>query len=203
MSSAGSVTCWIGQLQAGEQAAFQQLWEIYFHRLVALARKRLQGAPRAVADEEDVALSAFHSFFRCAREGRFPQLLDRHDLWQLLVLIAARKAAKQVQHERRQRRGAGNVHHASALAGGDGSENGPLFADLIGREPEAALAAQLVEDYQRLLDGLGDDGLRSIAVWKLEGYTNAEIAAKLDRSLATIERKLGLIRDAWEKEVTP
>jgi DNA-directed RNA polymerase specialized sigma24 family protein len=203
MSSVGSVTYWISQLQAGEQAAFQELWERYSQRLVGLARKRLRGAPCAAADEEDVALSAFDSFFRRAQEGHFPQLLDRNDLWQLLVLIAGRKASKLTKHERRQRRGGGRVHHASALVGGDGSANGPLFADMISREPDPALAAQLVEEYQRLLDELGDDALRSIAELKLEGYTNEEIAAQLGRSLATVERKLRLIRDAWAKEVTP
>jgi DNA-directed RNA polymerase specialized sigma24 family protein len=203
MSGTGSVTHWICRLQAGEQVAFQKLWERYFRRLVGLVRKRLQGAPRCAADEEDVVLSAFDSFFRRAREGRFPQLLDRNDLWQLLVLIAGRKASNLAQHERREKRGGGRVCHASALLSGDGSEQGPLFADLIGREPEAAVAAQVAEDYERLLDGLGDDALRSIAVWKLEGYTNEEIAAKLGRAPATVERKLRLIRDAWAKEVTP
>jgi DNA-directed RNA polymerase specialized sigma24 family protein len=203
MSGAGSVTHWIRRLQAGEQEAFQNLWERYVRRLVGLARKRLRGAPRGAADEEDVVLSAFDSFFCRAQEGRFPKLLDRNDLWQLLVLIASRKASNLAQHERRQRRGGGRVHHASALPGGDESGGGLLFADLIGREPEPAVAAQVVEEYERLLDGLGDDELRSVAVWKLEGYTNDEIAAQLGRAPATVERKLRLIRDAWSKEVTP
>jgi DNA-directed RNA polymerase specialized sigma24 family protein len=201
VSGAGSVTHWIRSLEAGDQAACQKLWEGYFRRLVGLARHRLRGAPRYAADEEDVALSAFDSFFRRAREGRFPRLHDRHDLWQLLVLIAGRKAADLAQHERRQKRGGGQVLPASALPGAAGSEAGALFADLIGREPEPALAAQVAEEYARLLDGLGDGDLRSVAVWKLEGYTNAEIAAKLNRAPATVERKLRLIRDAWAKEV--
>jgi hypothetical protein len=94
VSDAGSVTHWIRRLEAGDQAACQKLWEAYFGRLVGLVRKQLQGAPRSAADEEDVALSAFDSFFRQAQEGRFPRLLDRNDLWQLLVLIAVRKAAR-------------------------------------------------------------------------------------------------------------
>jgi len=65
------------------------------------------------------------------------------------------------------------------------------------------VAAQVVEEYERLLGGLGDDVLRSVAVWKLEGYTVKEIAAKLGRSPATVERKLRLIRDTWEKEAAP
>jgi DNA-directed RNA polymerase specialized sigma24 family protein len=203
VSDAGSVTHWIRRLEAGEQAACQKLWDAYFRRLVGLVGKRLRGIPRSAADEEDVALSAFASVFRQAREGRFPRLLDRNDLWQLLVLIAGRKAANLARNECRGRRGGGKVRHASALPGGDGSEEGAFFADLIGREPEPAVAAQVVEEYERLLHGLGNDVLRSVAVWKLEGYTNPEIAAQLGRAPATVERKLRLIRDAWAKEVSP
>jgi DNA-directed RNA polymerase specialized sigma24 family protein len=203
MSDAGSVSHWLRQLPAGDHAAFQKLWERYVRRLLGLVRKRLQGAPRAAADEEDVVLSAFDSFFRRAQQERFAKLLDRHDLWQLLVFIAGRKATQLAQQERRQRRGGGRVRHASALVAGDGSAGGPLFADLIGREPEAAMAAQVVENYERLLGELGDDALRSIAVWKLEGFTNEEIAATLGRAVATVERKLARIRRLWEKELIP
>jgi DNA-directed RNA polymerase specialized sigma24 family protein len=203
VDAAGSVTYWIHQLKAGDQVAFQKLWEGYFRRLVGLARKRLRGAPCPTGDEEDVALSAFNSFFRRAREGHFPQLIDRNDLWQLLVLIAVRKASNLAKHERRQKRGGGKVRGVSALPGGNGSEQAASpFADLISREPEPAFAAHVAEEYERLLELLGDAGLRSVAVWKLEGWTNEEIAAKLGRSSATVERKLRLIRDAWEKEIT-
>ena len=58
----GSVTRWLGPLKAGDPAAVQQLWEHYFHQLVDLARAKLQNAPRRIADEEDIALSAFNSF---------------------------------------------------------------------------------------------------------------------------------------------
>src|SRR5262249_60097000 len=85
MPSEGSVTRVLGQLQAGDRAAVEQLWQRYFHRLVRLARSRLPGAVRRVVDGEDVALSAFASFCRCAEQGRFPQLLDRDGLWRLLV----------------------------------------------------------------------------------------------------------------------
>jgi hypothetical protein len=34
----------------------------------------------------------------------------------------------------------------------------------------------------------------------MEGYTNDELAAKVGRSRATVERKLGLIRSFWENE---
>src|SRR5205823_10863614 len=92
MSSAGSVTFWIDRLRAGDARAAEKLWERYFRRLVGLARQKLRHTPRGAADEEDVAVSAFDSFFRGAAAGRFPQLHDRDDLWQLLIAITAHKA---------------------------------------------------------------------------------------------------------------
>src|SRR5262245_52572189 len=84
-SDEGSVTRWLGRLQQADPAAAQRLWERYFPQLVRLAHQKLRGAPQAVADEEDVALSAFDSFCRNAERGRFPELLDRDGLWRLLV----------------------------------------------------------------------------------------------------------------------
>ena len=80
MSSPGSVTYWIDRLKAGDPAAARKLWERYFHRLVSLARKKLQNTPRRAVDEEDVAQSAFASFWRRAQQGQFPQLEDRNEL---------------------------------------------------------------------------------------------------------------------------
>src|SRR5829696_1409471 len=109
MAPQGSVTGWLGRLQAGDSAAVQQLWERYFRRLVGLARQRLRGGPRRAADEEDVALSAFESFCRHAERGRFPGLLDRDGLWRLLVVLTTRKAAHLVRDEGRRKRGGGSA----------------------------------------------------------------------------------------------
>ena len=67
------MTQWISGLKQGDQAAASGLWESYFRRLVGLARARLRDVPRRIADEEDVALSAFDSFCRRAQAGQFPQ----------------------------------------------------------------------------------------------------------------------------------
>ena len=93
MSSPGSVSHWLGLLKAGDSTAAQPLWQRYFARLVGLARAKLRGTPRRAADEEDVALSAFDSFCRAAGQNRFPRLLDRDDLWQVLVMLTARSSS--------------------------------------------------------------------------------------------------------------
>src|SRR5207237_2887133 len=105
MSRQGSVSVWLDQLQGGDSAAAQQLWQRYFPRLVRLARRKLQDFPRPAADEEDVALSAFDTFCRNAERGQFPQLLDRDSLWALLVVITSRKASHLLRDQCRQKRG--------------------------------------------------------------------------------------------------
>jgi DNA-directed RNA polymerase specialized sigma24 family protein len=198
MALSRTVTHWIGQLRAGDQVAAQHLWEGYFRRLVGLARGKLQSLPCRAADEEDVALSAFASFCRGVERGRFPKLADRDDLWRLLVTITARKALHLSRDERSLKRGGGAVRDEAALINHDGSAAEDAAIDeMLGREPTPAFAAQVAEEYQRLLDSLGDADLRTIAVWKMEGYTTEEIAAKLRRAPRTVERKLDLIRRRW------
>jgi DNA-directed RNA polymerase specialized sigma24 family protein len=206
MTLEGSISQYIDRLKVGDPAAAQQLWEGYFQRLVALARARLQGLPRRAADEEDVALSAFASFCRGVERGRFPQLQDRADLWKLLVTLTARKAAHLRRDEQRQKRGGGAVRGESALlrAGDAGeSETGPAagLERVLSQEPTPAFAAEVAEQCQRLLGSLGDADLQAIALGKMEGDTNEEIAARLGCALSTVERRLRLIRQIWEKEV--
>jgi DNA-directed RNA polymerase specialized sigma24 family protein len=204
MSSPASVTTWIAELRNGHPEAAQPLWERYFRRLVGLARAKLQGTSRRAADEEDVALSAFDSFCRGAEQGRFPDLRDRHNLWPLLVKITARKAIDLVQHNRAQKRGGGRVQGESALLGPQDAGTGAAgIEQVLGREPTPQFAAEVADEYQRLLERLGEDKLREIAVLKLEGHTDQEVAAKLNCSVRTVERKLERIRRLWEKEMAP
>lgn len=188
-----SDTEWIDRLKAGDPDAVGPLWNGYYARLVGYARDRLHAVSRAAADEEDVALSAFDSFCRGAAAGRFPRLNGRGDLWQILIVIAARKAVDLQRREGRAKRGGGRVIRASQV-------DEQIF-ERPGNEPTPEFAALVAEECRRLLEDLGDDSLRAIAVWRMEGHTNAEIAAKIDRVEGTVERKLALIRDKWRGEV--
>jgi len=181
-------------LKDGDHEAVRLLWQRYYPRLVVLARQKLQGDRRRVADEEDAALSAFNSFCRRAADGQFPDLKDRDGLWALLVVLTARKAADLLRHDHRQRRGSGMVRGDSALQAAEG-ETGPAgLDDMAGDEPTPLEAALLAEEVETLLLRLRDPVLRQVAVWKLEGYTNAEIASRLDCSEPTVERRLAIIR---------
>jgi hypothetical protein len=174
----------------------------YFRRLAGLARARLQGAPRRAADEEDVALSAFASFCRAAEAGRFPRLGDRDDLWQLLVLLTARKALRLVKQERRQKRGGGRVVAEADLVT-EGTDEQAGLEQVLGAEPTPAFAAQLAEECRRLLETLGDEGLRELAVARMEGHTTEALATRFEVAPRTIERRSQKIRALWSREVAP
>jgi len=195
-SPSDCVTNWIEQFKAGNPAAVKPLWDGYFARLVRLARTRLRSLRRVAADEEDVALSAFDSFCRGVGEGRFPRLDDRDDLWRVLFVITTRKAIGLARHATAEKRG-GNVVHVPA--GGVTDSTPDVLAAVAAAGPSPEEAAEVAETCARLLGLLDDGQLRQVAIWKMEGYSNEEIAGKLNRSVPTVERRLAGIRTIWEQ----
>jgi DNA-directed RNA polymerase specialized sigma24 family protein len=191
----GSVSRMIDLLKSGEREAADQLWVRYFARLVELARTHLRGATRRAIDEEDVAVSVFDSFFRRAERGQFARLDDRDDLWQLLYVLTIRKTANLAHHENRLRRGGGKVVAISDL-------DGFAAEDILDAEPSPELAAQVAEQCRELLECLEDETLKIVARWKMEGYTNAEIAVRIGCIEQTVERKLRTIRRIWSEQPT-
>jgi RNA polymerase sigma factor (sigma-70 family) len=198
MSDDPSVTTWIALLRAGDAAAAQPLWERYFARLVAFARGKLHGVSRRAADEEDVALSAFHSF--CQAAQRFPRLNDRDDLWQVLVMLTARKAFQERRGQQALKRG------GTADAGGPRTAEAPeavALDEIVGAEPTPEFAVSIAEHFEALLAKLPAEELRQIARLRLEEYSCAEIAERLGCAERTVSRKLVLIRSYWEKDAPP
>ena len=93
------------------------------------------------------------------------------------------------------------MRRESGLAEGEDSLAEAGINEFASREPTPEMAAQVADECRRLLGLLGDATLRSVAVWKMEGYTNAEIAAKLGCVTRTVERKLRVIRSRWNQEM--
>ena len=201
MFNTQEVTQWLVRLGHGDQRAAQAVWRRYFSRLVALARRRLKGVPDRSADEEDVALSAMHSFCRGMAEHRFDELNDRDDLWKLLVTITARKACAQRRRYFAEKRGGGRVRGESVFVRVDAGEDREAgIAGVLGEEPTPELACMVAEDCRVLLERLGDERLRQVAVLTLEGHSTAEIAQRLDLSQRSVQRKLDAIREIWSLE---
>jgi DNA-directed RNA polymerase specialized sigma24 family protein len=199
MSSDDTVNRAIEQLKAGDERAAQAIWEAYFQRLIVLARRKLAALPRRAADEEDVVLSAFNSFYKGVAEDRFPQLEDRFDLWKLLVTITARKVVAERRRQMSQKRGGGRVRGESVFAHNPNDASHDVGINgIIAREPTADFASALADECGDLLQGL-DKRLGDIALLKMEGYTNQEISVHLDVALRTVERRLEQIRQLWSK----
>lgn len=197
-----TVTQWIDQLKTGDAQAAQKLWESYFLEMVGVARRKLRGAPRGMADEEDVALSAFKSFCLGAQNGRFSQVTDRENLWPLLVAITSHKSVDLIRNENRQKRG------GTGKSGSDSERKKQTsiavnFEEIIQQEPSPEFAVQLAEELERLLnllDKTGDSALRQVALGKMEGETTTEIAQDLGCARRTVERKLQLITRLWQED---
>jgi RNA polymerase sigma factor (sigma-70 family) len=180
-----SITRLIRSVQDGRASAVAPLLEVYFDRLVQLARKRLQGLPGMAAYDEDVALRSFHSLCRRLKDAERPlQLSSRDDLWRLL---ATRTISRAIDLIRRHRPGEVPGEHD--------------VQRLLAREPTPDAAAEMADECRRLLDLLDEPELRQIALRKVEGYTNEEIAAELDCVPRTVERKVRRIRLLWKHEL--
>lgn len=187
LDEAGTVTLWVDQAKSGDPAAIKGLWDRYEQRLTSTARAMLANFMQVAILEssEDVARSAFHSFYQGLVQDRFIELEDREDLWNLLRIIAKRKAIAIVARERRQRRGSG-IRQADVD-----------IEKILGDMPDPEWIVTLKEEYEHLMQSLPDENLRLIAVWTMEGYSQVEIAERLGCSRATVNRKLGRIRELW------
>jgi RNA polymerase sigma factor (sigma-70 family) len=191
----GSVTFFFTRLRTGDRTAADELWKRYFPRIRGLARKTLSNYPQRVSDADDAAQSAFVSFFQRAERGDFGEDLDRQSLWNLLGVITVRKAMKQVGREQAQKRGGGQVRGESDQPGA-GSNRALRLDQALGQMPTQEFDLRC-EELLLMLEG----ELREIAVLRLFGHTNVEIAALLQCTERKIQRKLHLIRLKWQHYV--
>jgi DNA-directed RNA polymerase specialized sigma24 family protein len=162
---------------------------------------------RRTGDEEDIALSAFHSFIAGIRRDQFPDLSGPDNLWGLLITLTSRKVNAHLRKQTRQKRGGGNVRGESVFLDSTGNANqggidqrggleqmgGPGGEDSI--RPDLRL--ELAEACESLLNDLPDEQLREIAVLRMDGYLVNEIADRLQLSKRAVERRLQLIRKTW------
>lgn len=190
---AGSITEVFERLRTGDADAAARLWDRFFPRLQGLARRTLAGRPQRGADADDAVQSAFASFFLRVRAGAFPADLDRNDLWKLLAVITQRKSLQQNRREQAAKRGAGRVLGEGDVPQPDGA--GPFGLDgLPGNVPCADFDLACAE----LLDLLEEEE-RTIALLRLLGHRNRDIARQLVCTERKVERKLHLIRLTWER----
>ncbi|TWT87818.1 ECF-type sigma factor [Neorhodopirellula pilleata] len=194
------------KVRDGDDEATAILWERYFQPLVRLAGTRLPKNLKRTADEEDIALSAFHSFIAGIQRNQFPDLEGPDNLWGLLITLTSRKVNAHLRKQTRQKRGGGNVRGESVFLDSTGSANQAGLEQLGGSHRAGGrevirpdLQAELAEACESLLDELPDAQLREIAVMRMDGYLVDEIADRLQLSKRAVERRLQLIRKTWSE----
>lgn len=174
-----SVTEWVEQIVRGESGEPQsQIVSRFLARLTALARTRIGGL-RGDEDEADVALSALKSFLIRAPQQEFRDLPDRDALWSLLAAITLKKSISARRRMLAQKRDVRRVQS---------------FDDVLTVDPSHEFLDSVVDEGNRLLESLDDPVLRDVARLRMEGYSNQEIAERIDRSVKTVERKMMLVR---------
>ncbi len=181
MEESGSVTRILKRLTEGDADAAQPLFELYFESLVGFARRKLAGVSQSSGGPEDLAQSAFARFCVKAQRGLFPNLADRDGLWRLLLTITANKASDR-RKKKRLKRGELAVESLPA------DEPTPEELEISEQECERLLA---------MLDPMQ----QQVALLKMQGYKNQEIAGRIDRAERTVERQLQIIRAKWKQEL--
>lgn len=169
----------------GDQNAAAQLFERYVGKLVGLARRHLNTQLGRRIDAEDVVQSAFRSFFRGTRDGRF-QIGPGQDLWRLLAVMTVTKLKKQVEFHTAAKR---DFQLEQSPAPGQDS---PAYSRPT-EEPSPADSLALVEQVEGVSSQLGVDQQRIFAM-RLEGHHVEEIAAQVGVSERTVRRVLDKIK---------
>jgi DNA-directed RNA polymerase specialized sigma24 family protein len=202
-SECGSVTNALADLKNGDpsQESHKVLWERYFNQLAAAVNGHLRNGLPAFADGEDAALSAIFAVTQGISRGSFPKLDDREDLWCILLTVTRRKVSKIKAREHAQRRGDGRTRSETDLAAADPDDfRGIDF--FVSDEPTPEFAAMFKEEHRRLIAKLPSEVHSLIVTFKMEGYTNSQIAERIHESPRSVERKLSEIRKLWSQDET-
>ncbi len=180
-----SVSRWIQDMRHGSDSAAANLWDRYFLRLMRLADSRMRSIP-GVSTGEDVALSALKSVMIGLKSNQYPDLTSA-GLWPLLVNITLNKTNSEIRRTLAKKR----PKYSSV-----GQE---VLLSLVSDDAGHQFSIELLEELERLVCQLRDERLKTLAILKLSGHTNEEVASQLNCSVRTVIRKVALIRRDWEE----
>jgi DNA-directed RNA polymerase specialized sigma24 family protein len=195
---AHSVTAWLLQLDRNDRENFNRaagvLTKRYEQALLAKIRGKISPKIRQRVDAEDVLQSVLADFFRRPDNAT---LESRGDFWRLILRIAMNKVASKGRYETAGVRNAG-LDQGYAGIGSDDSAEKPgleLVSENAHLESEAF---EVAEEVQGMLGQLSVE-LREVAELLMEGCTHVEIAERIQRTTRTVERRVEMIREHWNR----
>ncbi len=178
----------MARLRRGDGEAASLIFDQYAHRLIGLARKRLDGMLRQKVDPEDVVQSVFRSFFQRQADGRM-EVGNWDSLWGMLVVITLRKCGRCLEYFRAARR---NVHR-EAVPRADREDFGPGW-EAMADDPTPSEAAMLAETVENLMRSL-EPRDRRILELSLQGLAAPAISAEVGCTERTVFRVMDRIRE--------
>ncbi len=185
---------WIHGLRTGDTDAADEFWRSYGTQLMRLAEQNIAARLRRRVDPEDVVQSAFRTFLRRAERGQF-ELPDDDGLWRLLCAITLNKARQQARLHTRQKRALDQETYLDA----ESTEGGAAPSSTEPTPDEVAILVDLVE---RLLADTDDADERDIVTFRLQDFTNEEIARKVNCSERTVRRIVHRLRSRLDRLLT-
>lgn len=203
MSEPGSIAIRVENLKSPDETlrdeAARLICQRYSSRLRSLVRRRLDNRVRRREDEDDILQTSYASFFASQRDGR-PTPADRDEVWRLLVRITLCKLINTANRHTAARRDVRREnppprHRLNARS----DFLDPGIDRVPGSTPPPEDRLVLAEEFDRLLRDLPEE-MRQIVAWKLQGYTSAEIAGFIGRTVRMVELKMQLIRKRLETQ---
>lgn len=168
----------------GDSTAAEQIFARYTERLLRLTQAKLTSRLATRLDPEDVAMSAWRSFFVGAKQNQF-SLTESGDLWRLLVSITLHKLYRRVRHHQAEKR---DVNREQPIARTPAE---PLCTSMACPSAEEALA--LADELEFVMAKLDASGRRVLEL-RLQGEQIAVIAELTARSERTVRRNLTQIK---------
>ena len=184
----------VARARAGDEQAAADLHDRYVDRLIHLARKRLSPKLARRTDPEDIVQSAFRSFFRHVRAGRYSPH-DCGDLWHLLAAITVGKLQHTVRRHSAKRR---SVYAEQSTSGDMATRT--IAPESIAREPTPDEAAILVEEMGLAMAQLSPLQ-RQVLQMRLQGYSFDQTANQVRCSERTIHRVIKIVKTRLEERL--
>jgi RNA polymerase sigma-70 factor (ECF subfamily) len=191
MSASPEEQALISLWRQGDQDAARQIVDRYIDRLLLLARRRISQRLSSRVDAEDIVQSVFRTFFHRVKEGQFA-FAEQDDLCKLLVRITLHKTLRQVAFHKAAKRDPSQEtdqgeHHSEQLMA------------LLDNEPTPEATVAFVDQLEHFLGQLKPQE-REILEMRLQGFSNDDIAKKLNIYDRKIRRVIEHIRAVAEKE---
>jgi hypothetical protein len=188
----GSVSHWLKELKTGDNLAVEAIWNRYFQKIVELASRKMKVNPDRAVDGEDIAQLAMHRFCTNATLGCYPNLDDREQLWDLLVVFTLNRIRKHLRACNTLKR---SGLHTQVFE----FRQLEVLKDL--QTPDApTIMADMVDAWLKRLDQEDPSGqLKQIAIWSMDGISGSDIARILKKRKSFVLHQIRLIRLLWEE----